>query len=169
MRSRRLLVVALAAAVVPAVLAAQIAAAAQARTPLTVSAAADLVKAFYTFHFAHDMAFTRAAVRARRAWLSPDLLERCRAYFAKPDDPNVVPPIDGDPFTDSQEYPRSFNVVLATLEGDSARVQVAMVWPRAERRIVTVVLTPVDRAWRIADLRYTRGEPSLRELLGSGK
>ena len=29
--------------------------------------------------------------------------------------------------------------------------------------------SPVGRAWRIADLRYTRGEPSLRELLASGK
>jgi hypothetical protein len=177
---RRLLAVALAAAGIPAALAAQRpaapppaqrpGAAAQARIPLAAAAtaAAATVWAFYAFHFSHDMAFTRAAVRARRPWLSPDLLARCRAYFAKPDDPNEVPAIDGDPFTDSQEYPRTFRVGAATVEGDTARVPVAMVWPGTDGRIVTVVLVSVGGAWRIADVRYAGGEPSLRELLASG-
>jgi hypothetical protein len=171
MRARGLLAAALAVFVVPAALEAQRPAApprgaAQARAPLTAAEAADAVRAFYTFHFAHDMAFTRAAVRARSRWLSPDLLGHIRAYFARPSDPNEVPAIDGDPFTDSQEYPRTFQVVIATVEGDAALVQVSMLWPRADRRIVTVVLAAVGGAWRIADVRYVGGEPSLRQLLG---
>jgi len=128
---------------------------------------AAVVQAFYAFHFAHDMAFTRAAVRARSRWLSSDLLEHIRAYFARPDKRDEVPAIDGDPFTDSQEYPRTFRVGAATVTGDTARVPVAMVWLEGERRVVTVVLMPVRGTWRIADVRYPRGEPSLRELLDS--
>lgn len=130
---------------------------------------AGVVQAFYAFHFSHDMGFDRAAVRARSRWISPDLLAHIGAYFARPSDPNEVPDIDGDPFTDSQEYPRSFQVGVARTQGDTARVPVAMLWPEGDRRVVRVLLVRVSGAWRITDLRYANGEPSLRELLDKGK
>lgn len=133
------------------------------------SGPAAVVREFYAFHFAHDMAFTRAAVRARSRWLAPDLLAHIGAYFARPSDPNEVPDIDGDPFTDSQEYPRSFQVGVARIVGDTARVPVAMLWPEGDRRMVRVLLVRVGGAWRITDLRYANGEPSLRELLDKRK
>jgi hypothetical protein len=124
----------------------------------------EVVRAFYAFHFAHDMAFTRSAVRRRAAWLAPDLLAMCRAYFAKPDQPDEVPDIDGDPFTDSQEYPRSFRVGTAAIAGDTARVRVTFVFAGGDRRGVTVVLTARAGSWLIWDVEYG-AEPSLRKLL----
>jgi len=35
------------------------------------SAAVEQVKSFYSFHFAHNMAFTRDAVKGRAAWITP--------------------------------------------------------------------------------------------------
>jgi hypothetical protein len=128
---------------------------------------ATVARSFYAFHFAHDMGFTEASVRRRSRWLSPDLLARCRAYFARPGRPDEVPAIDGDPFTESQEYPAGFRVGDATVRGDTALVPVTMTWPEAEARAVTLVLTRGARGWLIADVRYASG-PSLRELLAEG-
>jgi hypothetical protein len=135
------------------------------RAPAEAPAA--VARAFYAFHFAHDMAFTEASVGRRRRWLSPDLLAGCRAYFARPGKPDEVPAIDGDPFTDSQEYPQGFEVGDATVRGDTARVPVTMTWPRNERRIVTLELARTAGVWLIADVRYASG-PTLRERLAAG-
>ena len=56
------------------------------------------------------MGFSEASVRERSAWLAPELVDLCHAYFQKPVHPDEVPDVDGDPFTDSQEYPKSFSV-----------------------------------------------------------
>lgn len=126
---------------------------------------ASVVQAFYRFHFAHDMAFTRSALRRRVRWLAPDLLALCRAYFAAPSPADEVPEIDGDPFTDSQEYPTSFRVGAAAVAGDTALVPVTFLWKAGDRRTVTVVLVPRG-GWKIADLRYERGETLRGELEG---
>jgi hypothetical protein len=129
-----------------------------------------VVRAFYTFHFAHDMGFSAATARRRAAWLAPDLLARCRAYFARPSNKDEVPSIDGDPFTDSQEYPRSFRVEAPTaprsaaLTSDTALVPVTLIWPGTERRTLTVVVVAARGSWLIADVRYPEGH-SLRQLL----
>ncbi|MGA2382487.1 MAG: DUF3828 domain-containing protein [Gemmatimonadales bacterium] len=124
---------------------------------------ADVVRTFYRFHFAHDMAFTRSAVRRREGWLSSDLLALCRAYFAASSPTDEVPEIDGDPFTDSQEYPASFRVGAARVAGDTAQVPVTFSWKAGDRRVVTVVLV-ARRDWKIADVRYERGETLRGEL-----
>jgi hypothetical protein len=126
---------------------------------------AAVVRAFYQFHFAHDMAFTRAALRRRERWLAPDLLALCRTYFATPSPAGEVPEIDGDPFTDSQEYPSSFRVGAAAVTGDTALVPVTFLWKAGDRRTVTVVLV-LRGGWKIADLRYERGETLRSELAG---
>jgi hypothetical protein len=137
------------------------------------TAAVAVVRAFYTFHFAHDMGFSAAAVRRRAAWLAPDLLALCRAYFAKPSNPDEVPSIDSDPFTDSQDYPRTFRVGAPTARRsaapapDTALVPVTLLWSGTERRTLTVVLVAARGAWLIADVRYPEG-PSLRRLLLAG-
>ncbi len=124
---------------------------------------ADVAHAFYRYHFVHDMAFTRAAVRHRARWLSPDLLVLCRAYFARPSPVDEPPEIEGDPFTDSQEYPSAFRVGAATVAGDTALVPVTFSWPAGDRREVTVVLVGAG-AWKIADVRYASGSSLSREL-----
>ena len=113
------------------------------------------------------MAFTRATVRRRERWLAPDLLALCRAYFAAPSQADEPPAIEGDPFTDSQEYPTTFRVGAATVAGDTALVPVSFSWKGGGIQPgVTVVLTR-GGGWRIADVRFARGG-TLRDLL-SGK
>lgn len=142
-------------------------AATAARPQSPAAAPVSVVRAFYRFHFAHDMAFTRAAVRQRARWLTPDLNALCRAYFAAPSPADEPPAIDGDPFTDSQEYPASFRLGAATVAGDTALVPVTFSWKDGDTQPgVTVVLTRRD-GWRIADIRFARGG-TLRDLL-SGK
>jgi len=118
---------------------------------------------FYTYHFAHDMAFTAEGVEQRAAWLAPDLLALCRIYFAHPPPPDEAPMIDGDPFTDSQEYPTSFEVHRERTVGPFARVSVTFVGP-SFRRIVEVRLTRTGSSWLITDVAR-QGELSLRDLL----
>ena len=130
----------------------------------TAAAPAAAVRAFYRFHFAHDMAFTRAAVRRREPWLAPDLLALCRRYFAAPSPADEPPSIEGDPFTDSQEYPATFHVGAAAVAGDTALVPVTFAWKGGGTQPgVTVVLTRAG-GWRIADIRFARGG-TLRDLL----
>ena len=128
--------------------------------------AAGVVRTFYAFHATHGQAFTPGTVRRRARWLSPQLLARCRAYFAKPRPADEVPPIDGDPFTDSQDYPQSHEVGAASVAGDTAVVGVTLAWPDGNRVTVKVVLTRAAAAWRIADVRYANGS-SFTALLAS--
>jgi hypothetical protein len=51
----------------------------------------DQVTAFYRFHFAHDMGFTRETVKAPSVWLTPGLLKICAVYFANPGAPMRYP------------------------------------------------------------------------------
>jgi hypothetical protein len=128
------------------------------------SAPATVVRAFYAFHFAHDMAFTPESVRAKADWLAPDLQELCEKYFQRPTSPDEVAPIDGDPFTDSQEYPKSFRVGAARVSGEAAWVPVRLRWSHGPPRSVTVHLVRIARRWRVWDIRFAEGS-SLRGLL----
>jgi hypothetical protein len=124
------------------------------------------VRAFRAFHLAHDMAFTPEGVTQRAAWLTPDLVGQCHSYFSRPSAPDEVPEIDGDPFTDTQEYPTAFRVGKATVSGSAARVPVRLQGPWKGRRTVQVELVPVRGSWLIDDIRYESG-PSLRALLAA--
>ena len=124
---------------------------------------ADAVKAFYTFHFAHDMGFTEKNLTARKGWLSPELFGLLAAELKKPTSPNEVPLIEGDPFTDSEEYPKSFKVGDASIQTDKASVPVTLIWPD-EKTSVTVKLVLASGEWRIDDVVYGP-EDSLRKLL----
>ena len=129
-----------------------------ARTPVAA------VREFYAFHFAHDMAFTPESVRAKADWLAPDLLELAEKYFERPASPDEAPAIDGDPFTDSQEYPKRFRVGAARVSGEAAWVPVRLVWTHGPSRSVTVHLVRIARRWRVWDVRWSAGS-SLRDLL----
>ena len=122
------------------------------------------VRAFYAFHMAHDMAFTLEGVTQRAAWLTPDLAGQCRSYLSRPSPPDAVPEIDGDPFTDTQEYPTAFHVGKAVVSGSTARVPVRFRGPGKNRRTVHVELVAVQGSWLIDDIRYDSGT-SLRALL----
>ena len=129
-------------------------------------AAAEQVQAFYRFHFEHDMGFSPEGVRARSAWLSSQLRKACLSYFAKPTSPDEVPDIDGDPFTNSQEYPKSFEVGTPKVTKATALVPVTFRWADGHSRSVSVALALQGGTWLIDDINY-RGEPTLRKLLTS--
>ena len=142
--------------------------AAAAQSDEQAAAPATTVTTLYTHHFAHDMAFTPAGISERSAWLAPDLVASCRAYFAKPTPPDEVPEINGDPFTDSQEYPTAFRVGQAELHGDRAVVPVVLSWPGGTTRTVKVGVARIGDAWLVSDVAYESG-PSFRKLLAEGR
>jgi len=130
----------------------------------TPASPAATVRAFYAFHLAHDMAFTLQGLTQRAAWLTPDLVGQCRSYLSRPSPPDEAPEIDGDPFTDTQEYPTAFGVGKAEVSGATARVPVRFRGPGKNRRTVHVELVAVRGSWLIDDIRYESGT-SLRALL----
>ncbi len=111
------------------------------------------------------MAFTKASLARKSKWLSPDFLARLKAEQARPGNPDEVPNIDGDPFTDSQEYPTRFVVGKATTEGQRARVPVRFSGKGAQRTLVALLRNSPD-GWRVDDLVYEDGKTTLRSLLG---
>lgn len=135
-------------------------------TPPAAASPTGVVRAFYTFHFAHDMGFTDASVQAKAAWLAPELIDLCRAYFKKPQSPDEVPDVDGDPFTDSQEYPKSFRVGRSATSGKTAKVPVVLSWPH-QQRTISVQLTEQHGSWKISNIVYGKSG-SLRALLSPG-
>jgi hypothetical protein len=132
--------------------------------PSSSDSPARAVGDLYAFHFAHEMAFTPDSVGAKSAWLAPDLKDLIDAYFARPVDPNEAPPINGDPFTDSQEYPSKFKVGPARVTGEVARVPVRLSWKAGPPRSVTIHLVRIGGRWRVWDVLGSDGT-SLRALL----
>ena len=65
------------------------------------SAPAGIVQRLLESHFAGDMGFDATTAASKRAWLTDALRTRIARYFAKSRPSDDVPPIDGDPFTDS--------------------------------------------------------------------
>lgn len=114
-------------------------------------------------HFADDMGFLPDLVDDLRPYFAASLNGALDRYFGYPFPPDEVPPIDGDPVTDSQEYPVLFSVRDAVLEGGAARVPVRYDDGYRPRRVEFVLRREAD-AWRVADIRYDHGG-TFRELL----
>ncbi len=122
-----------------------------------------IVQELFADHFMTDMAFTPASVARKRQWLTPGLGREIDAYFARPTKPDEVPPIDGDPFTNSQDYPSSFAVGETTNGAEMATVPVVMT-TGAEKQTVKVQLVRQSGAWLVYDLAYEDGT-TFRALL----
>ncbi|MEF8716752.1 MAG: DUF3828 domain-containing protein [Candidatus Accumulibacter necessarius] len=114
-------------------------------------------------HFKGDMGFTPASTERKREWLSKRLKHRVAHYFAKPVSADEAPVINGDPFTDSQEYPTRFAVNKASVRGSSAEVPVRFA-DAYRNRNVTYRLVRERGVWRLDDLVYEQGE-ALQGLL----
>lgn len=120
-------------------------------------------QALLVTHLAGDMGFTEALWAGKAAWLSQGLAASLRGYFAAPWPDDEVPPINGDPLTDSQEYPSRFAVGAATVEGQRASVPVQFAdgW-QAWR--VSLELVVEEGGWRLDEVRGRDGS-GLRALL----
>lgn len=127
---------------------------------------ADVVLALLSSHFTHDMAFTADSVRLKQAFLSMALRARIDAYLAVPGSPDEAPLINGDPFTDSQEYPDRFTLGTAETRGDARIVPVRFADDVARHRVDYLLVQEGGR-WVVDDLVDGR-QQSFRDLLATG-
>ncbi|HEY0783887.1 MAG TPA: DUF3828 domain-containing protein, partial [Thermoanaerobaculia bacterium] len=123
-------------------------------------------------HLRGDMGFTTLSVKAKERWFTADLYARLRDELRKPVPEGDAPNIEGDPFTDAQEYPDRFEVGKATLVGLKAQVPVTFHFKEKGTKSwkLTVVLVQNGGGWQIDDFLYdhTPKDPasqSLRALL----
>jgi hypothetical protein len=133
------------------------------RPARTASTPSEIVQELLIVHFTHDMGFTRDSVARKNQFLSADLRTRIGRYLAAPQSPDEVPAINGDPFTDTQEYPDRFTLGAARTEAQRTVVPVNFTIADAKRRVDYVLVSEGNR-WVVDDLVDERGE-SVRELL----
>ncbi len=124
----------------------------------------EIVRALFADHFKHEMGFTKVSVAHKAKWLTPEFLKLLNAELDKPGNPDEVPNIDGDPFTNSQEYPRRFLVGIAEIRGELTRIPVTFTG-NGRRKTVAVKLRNTSEGWRVDDLVYEDGK-TLRSMLG---
>ena len=116
-----------------------------------------ILQRFLEAHFAGDMGFDSASVAPKREYFTKALRTRITAYFAKPSSRDEVSAIDGDPFTDTQEYPTRFAVGAASIK--SGRATVTVKFADGYRvRPVTYEFRRDHGAWLIDEITYTNGE-----------
>jgi hypothetical protein len=120
------------------------------------------VQRFLESHFAGPMGFDPESAALKRARLSRALGLRIDAYFARPRPTDEVPPVDGDPFTDSQEYPTRFAVRAGKSLGGAYEVPVDFADAHRTTR-VAYLLVQEGGAWRVDELSTAHG--TLGELL----
>lgn len=114
-------------------------------------------------HFAGDMGFDATTLTPKQRYLSSRLQRLTRSYLARPQPADEVPSINGDPFTDSQDYPTRFAVGRAQSDGQHALVPVRLADGYSQRTL-TYALVREGGAWRVDDVRYGHG-PALSTLL----
>jgi hypothetical protein len=131
----------------------------------TATTPAEIVQELLITHFTHDMGFTSASVARKRAFLSAALQSRIAQYLDAPQSPDEAPEIDGDPFTDAQEYPDRFTLGAARTTGRRTTIPVHFADAHSKRRVDYVLVREGPR-WVVDDLVDGRGH-SLRTLLRS--
>jgi len=129
-----------------------------ARTP------AEAVSKLYTAHFAGDTAFTHESVARKGPWLTPDLQALLVGELNRPQPEDEPPSLNGDPFTDTQEYPLACGVGGEEIVGDTASVKVDCGPEGGRTRRIEALLQKLGSVWMLSDLRYEDGR-TLRHLL----
>lgn len=114
------------------------------------------VQALLERHFSGDMGFDAGTAQTKAPFQSKALNRRFAAYLAQPRSPDRVPPIDGDPYTDSQEYPTRFAVGPARMQHNRARVPVRFADGWSQRTVIYELAREAG-AWRVDDLEYGSG------------
>lgn len=120
------------------------------------SSAESAVQRFLEAHFDGDMGFSPAAFAQKRAAFAPSLVKTIDAYLAKPQDPNEAPTINGDPFTDSQDYPARFAVQRDDKMTKGTAVPVEFADAFRKRKVIFEMVREGGR-WLIADLKFEDG------------
>jgi hypothetical protein len=126
-------------------------------------APSDVVQRLLLDHVTHDMGFTEAGFARKTGLLAPALVELGRRALAAQAGTEEAPLVNGDPFTNSQEYPDRFALGASEEQGGRASVPVFFADAQRRRR-VDYLLERAGGAWRVTDLRYEDGS-TLRALL----
>lgn len=128
---------------------------------------AQTVIALLAEHMTADMGFSAEGIESKQRFLSATLSALIVSFLAQPWPDDEPPPINGDPFTGSQEYPQRFVLDSVRLAGGTAAV--GIIFDDGYRwRPVTAVLRHFGRRWLLDDVKYEDGT-SFRELLQSGR
>jgi len=123
------------------------------------------VQSLLVHHFAGNMTFSPESIAAQSAWLSTSLRDKLTRWFARTAGSEEVPYLSGDPFTDSQEPPETFELAPAQLRGDRAELTVTYRGPSIDSHPVHFQLLRAQGAWRIDDLRFRDGQSLTQVLL----
>lgn len=115
-----------------------------------------VVQRFLERHFAGDMGFQRSAIEAKREFFSAALSEKMFAYINRNHGGEEPPSINGDPFTDSQDYPARFVVGPDLKEKSGAVVPVEFVDGLSTKK-VRYSLLRVGGRWKIDDVAFADG------------
>jgi hypothetical protein len=125
------------------------------------------VRSFYAFHIARNKDFNTRNIRLRKRWLTPELYNALLAELKREAQeskahPDEAPYFEGDPLTDSQEYPDSFRVGKAEVDGDLAKVTVTMLWSARtsrgrDKRDIVVEVAKSATGWLINDIISSDG------------
>lgn len=112
--------------------------------PRDCTAARDVVREFYSFHFGTDMSFTPSGLENRRRFLTPDFYEKLKAEGTA-----------SDPFTLTSDLPKAFRVGECSVTGSGVIFNVLLFWKtdtRTEQRFIKVLAKNVNGEWRIASV-----------------
>ena len=130
--------------------------------------AAQTVKAFYRYHFAHNKCYDEGCLRRRRGWLSAELYNLLNYELHRKLPPDTVPYIEGDPFTCSQETPDSFRIGKSEPHGSGANVEVFVYWHEQkkvlEQRKYSFAMVWENGRWKIGDIIDNQGGSLVNEL-----
>lgn len=126
-----------------------------------------VVDACYKDHLQRRIGFDRAAVKAKRRWFTPGLMAVLYQELKRPQNPDEVPYVDGDPFTNSQEPVTSKRVGAAKRVGEGLEVALHLEG-EGFKRDFQVLLKREPAGWRIDDVRYDDGT-TLRSFLAAAR
>jgi len=133
--------------------------------------AAAAVKAFYAFHFKHNFDYTERGLRQRRRCLDEGLYKLLTAELKRSKEStgrNEAPDLNGDPFTNSQEYPNGFRIGKSEQDARKATVEVVFVWKEKDRvideRRIRVEAQRHGASWKIANI-YSGEDEGLVKFL----
>ncbi|MFN2500995.1 MAG: hypothetical protein ABR530_03165 [Pyrinomonadaceae bacterium] len=109
------------------------------------AAAREVVKRFYSFHFANETSLSADTLETREPFLTPNLIASLRQ--------SIAPDQNTDYFTPPGDRPTSFRVSGCTsTSDDSVLVRVILLWKNdveSRQSEVQVEAVKAEKAWRI--------------------
>lgn len=136
----------------------------QSKKQRSTCSAGEVVEFLYNDHFKRWKDSEEAKLNTKKKWLSTKLFDLFTLELKRPRNKDKVPYLDGDPFTHSQENPKTFRLGKAICLGSTAKVKVEFAYDGSFKDWVTVDLIFQDSTWRINNIRYRGGHDLQSDL-----